>query len=65
LQEGLPERDARNFGGGARRDRGKPYRVRAPRLGRKNYYVGSHARSIIGWNGIDSPKLIDELTRAS
>ena len=32
-----------------------------PRHGRRNYYVGSHARSIIGWSGIDSRKLIDEL----
>lgn len=32
-----------------------------PRNGRKNYYVGSHARSIIGFSGIDSRQLIDEL----
>jgi len=32
-----------------------------PRHGRRNYYVGSHARSIIGWSGIDSRRLIDEL----
>ncbi len=32
-----------------------------PRNGHQNYYVGSHARSIIGWNGIDSRRLIDEL----
>ncbi|MDP7067908.1 MAG: TauD/TfdA family dioxygenase, partial [Acidimicrobiales bacterium] len=32
-----------------------------PRNGRRNYYVGSHARSIVGWNGIDSRRLIDEL----
>lgn len=32
-----------------------------PRNGRRNYYVGSHARSIIGWSGIDSRRLIDEL----
>ena len=32
-----------------------------PRHGRRNYYVGSHARSIIGWGGIESRKLIDEL----
>lgn len=32
-----------------------------PRHGRQNYYVGSHARSIIGWSGIDSRELIDEL----
>ena len=32
-----------------------------PRNLRKNYYVGSHARSIVGWSGIDSRKLIDNL----
>ena len=32
-----------------------------PRNGRRNYYVGSHARSILGWSGIDSRQLIDEL----
>jgi alpha-ketoglutarate-dependent 2,4-dichlorophenoxyacetate dioxygenase len=32
-----------------------------PRNGRKNYYVGSHARSIIGWSGIESRQLIDDL----
>jgi alpha-ketoglutarate-dependent 2,4-dichlorophenoxyacetate dioxygenase len=32
-----------------------------PANGRKNYYVGSHARSIIGFSGIESRKLIDEL----
>lgn len=31
------------------------------RHGRRNYYAGSHARSIIGWSGIDSRRLIDEL----
>ena len=31
------------------------------RNGRKNYYVGSHARSIIGFSGIDSRQLIDDL----
>jgi alpha-ketoglutarate-dependent 2,4-dichlorophenoxyacetate dioxygenase len=31
------------------------------RNGRRNYYVGSHARSIVGWSGIDSRRLIDEL----
>jgi alpha-ketoglutarate-dependent 2,4-dichlorophenoxyacetate dioxygenase len=36
--------------------------VRAnPANGRKNYYVGSHARSIIGLSGIESRKLIDDL----
>ena len=36
--------------------------VRAnPNTGAKNFYVGSHARSIIGWSGIDSRQLIDEL----
>ncbi|MEL7207321.1 MAG: TauD/TfdA family dioxygenase [Actinomycetota bacterium] len=34
---------------------------RNPRHGRPNYYVGSHARSIVGWSGIDSRRLIDEL----
>ena len=29
--------------------------------GAKNYYVGSHARSIVGWSGIESRRLIDEL----
>ena len=32
-----------------------------PANGAKNYYVGSHARSIIGWSGIESRKLIDDL----
>jgi alpha-ketoglutarate-dependent 2,4-dichlorophenoxyacetate dioxygenase len=32
-----------------------------PANGRRNYYVGSHARSIIGWSGVDSRRLIDEL----
>ena len=32
-----------------------------PGNGLKNYYVGSHARSIVGWSGIDSRKLIDSL----
>ncbi len=32
-----------------------------PRNGHNNYYVGSHARSIIGWSGIESRKLIDDL----
>ena len=36
--------------------------VRAnPGNGLKNYYVGSHARSIVGWSGIESRKLLDEL----
>ena len=34
---------------------------RNPRNGLKNYYVGSHARSIVGWTGIESRKLLDEL----
>ncbi len=34
---------------------------RNPRHGRRNYYVGSHARSIIGWSGLESRRLIDEL----
>lgn len=32
-----------------------------PSHGRRNYYVGSHARSIVGWSGIDSRRIIDEL----
>ena len=32
-----------------------------PANGRKNYYVGSHARSIIGFSGIESRELIDYL----
>ena len=32
-----------------------------PRHGRRNYYAGSHARSIIGWSGMDSRRLIDRL----
>jgi len=32
-----------------------------PNNGRKNYYVGSHARSIIGYSGIASRRLIDDL----
>ena len=32
-----------------------------PNNGLKNYYVGSHARSIVGWHGIESRRLIDEL----
>lgn len=36
-----------------------------PRNGLKNYYVGSHARSIVGWSGIDSRKLLDDLLEAA
>ena len=36
---------------------------RNPRTGAANYYVGSHARSIVGWSGIDSRLLIDDLNR--
>lgn len=32
-----------------------------PDTGAKNFYVGSHARSIIGWSGVDSRRLIDQL----
>lgn len=32
-----------------------------PANGRKNYYVGSHARSIVGFSGIESRELIDDL----
>ena len=33
-----------------------------PGNGRKNFYVGSHARSIVGWSGVEGRKLIDGLT---
>lgn len=36
-----------------------------PNNGAKNFYVGSHARSIIGWSGIDSRRLIDQLNDAA
>ena len=36
-----------------------------PRHGKRNYYVGSHARSIIGWSGVESRALIDELNEAA
>jgi len=32
-----------------------------PRTGARNYFVGSHARSVVGRSGIDSRRLIDEL----
>jgi alpha-ketoglutarate-dependent 2,4-dichlorophenoxyacetate dioxygenase len=32
-----------------------------PANGLKNYFVGSHARSIPGWSGIDSRRLLDDL----
>ncbi len=32
-----------------------------PRSGARNYYVGSHARSVVGWSGIESRRLLDEL----
>ena len=32
-----------------------------PRNGLKSYYVGSHARSIVGWTGIESRRLLDDL----
>jgi alpha-ketoglutarate-dependent 2,4-dichlorophenoxyacetate dioxygenase len=32
-----------------------------PANGRKNFYVGSHARSIVGWHGVQSRELIDGL----
>lgn len=36
--------------------------VRAnPRTGAKNYYVGSHARNIVGWSDGDSRALLDDL----
>ncbi len=36
-----------------------------PSNGRKNYYVGSHARSIIGLSGIESRQLIDDLVECA
>ncbi len=36
--------------------------VRAnPATGAKNYYVGSHAKSVVGWNDADSRELLDGL----
>ena len=32
-----------------------------PANGRKNSFIGSHARSIAGWSGIDSRRLLDDL----
>ena len=32
-----------------------------PRTAEKNYYVGSHARSIVGWGGVEARELIDDL----
>ena len=32
-----------------------------PRNGKKNLYIGSHARSIAGYSGIDSRRLLDDL----
>lgn len=32
-----------------------------PNTGARNFYAGAHARSIVGWPGIDSRQLIDEL----
>jgi len=34
---------------------------RNSRNGRKNYYVGSHAKSIVGWSEADSRVLLDDL----
>ena len=34
---------------------------RNPANGLKNYYVGSHARSVPGWSGIDSRRMLDDL----
>ena len=34
---------------------------RNPANGLKNYYVGSHARSIPGWSGIESRRLLNDL----
>ena len=32
-----------------------------PVNGLKNYFVGSHARSVVGWHGVESRKLLDDL----
>ncbi len=32
-----------------------------PQTGEKNYFVGSHAKEIVGWNEADSRALLDEL----
>lgn len=32
-----------------------------PATGARNYYVGSHARSVVGWNDADSRALLDDL----
>lgn len=32
-----------------------------PANGLRNYYVGSHARSVPGWSGMDSRRLLDDL----
>ena len=34
---------------------------RNPSTGAPNYYSGSHARSIVGWGGMESRRLIDDL----
>ena len=36
---------------------------RNPTNGLANYYVGSHARSVVGWSGIESRILLDDLLR--
>ena len=36
---------------------------RNPATGAANYYTGSHARSIVGWSGMDGRALIDDLNR--
>ena len=33
------------------------------KLDKKNYYIGSHAKSIVGWNFLDSRILLDDLLR--
>ncbi len=32
-----------------------------PGTGARNYYVGSHTRSVVGWGGVESRTLIDDL----
>ncbi len=39
----------------------QPLVRRNPANGLKGYYVGSHARSIPGWSGMDSRRLLDDL----
>ena len=38
---------------------------RNPNTGAKNFYIGSHAKEIVGWNYEDSRSLLDELLAGS